>query len=60
MNLKEYIQNLHKDESGQDLLEYALVLAVVLAAIVTGSDAVASVIGNGLTGLIGKIQNVVQ
>jgi Flp pilus assembly pilin Flp len=60
MNSKNFLSNLHREESGQDLLEYALVLATVLAAIVIGSNSVANVIGNALTTLGGRIQTIVQ
>ena len=60
MNCKKFAVRFHAEEAGQDLLEYALVLAVVLSAIVTGSDAVASVIANGLTTLLGKVQTTIQ
>jgi Flp pilus assembly pilin Flp len=60
MNLKSSLSNLHREESGQDLLEYALVLATILAAVVIGADSVANVIANALTTLGGKIQGTVQ
>jgi pilus assembly protein Flp/PilA len=60
MKCKKFIAGLHREESGQDLLEYALVLATVLVAVVAGSDAVATVIGNALATLSGKIRSVVQ
>lgn len=60
MNCNEFISGLHEEECGQDLLEYALVLAVVLSAIVSGSDAIANVISTGLTTVIGRVQNTVK
>ena len=30
MTFTQFVKNLHREESGQDLLEYALVLAAVL------------------------------
>lgn len=60
MNWKQFALRLHEQESGQDLLEYALVLATVLVAIVAGSDSVASVISNALTSVLGKVDNTVQ
>jgi len=56
MKFTQVLKNLHREESGQDLLEYALVLAAVLAAVVTGSGSLANTIANGLTTLNGKIQ----
>jgi len=60
MNFKEFIGNLHEDERGQDLLEYALVLVTILVAVVAGSDAVANVISNALGTLSGRIANTVS
>ncbi|HEY6971870.1 MAG TPA: Flp family type IVb pilin [Candidatus Angelobacter sp.] len=60
MTWKQCIVNLHRDESGQDLLEYALVLATVLVAVVAGSDSVANVIGNALSTILGRVLNTVQ
>jgi Flp pilus assembly pilin Flp len=59
MTFRHFINRLHREESGQDLLEYALVLAAVLAAVVTGSNSVANVITNGLNTLTNKIQAIV-
>ena len=33
----QFIHNFNRDESGQDLLEYALVLLAVLVAVIAGS-----------------------
>jgi Flp pilus assembly pilin Flp len=60
MKHKNFIADLLKEDSGQDVLEYSLVLAVVLAGVVTGSNAVATVLGSGLATLSGKIQTVLQ
>ena len=37
---------LHQDESGQDLLEYALVLSTVLVAVIVGSNSMAGLISS--------------
>jgi Flp pilus assembly pilin Flp len=42
--LNQFIQNLNLNESGQDLLEYALVLLAVLVAVIAGSTNLSSVI----------------
>lgn len=60
MKFTQFIKNLHREESGQDLLEYALVLAAVLAAVVTGSSSLANEISSGLTTLNGKIQTSIN
>ena len=56
MTFRQFISNFHRDESGQDLLEYALVLLAVLAAVVTGSGSLATDIATGLTAINVKIQ----
>ena len=56
MTFLQFISKFHQEESGQDLLEYALVLLAVLAAVVTGSGSLATDIATGLTALNVKIQ----
>jgi len=53
------LQTFHKDESGQDLIEYALVVALIAFAAIAGMNFVASEInvafskiGNKLTSAI--------
>lgn len=55
MKFSQFIKNLHREESGQDLLEYALVLAAVLAAVFAGSTTLAGDIATALTTINGKI-----
>jgi len=43
------ISKLHQDESGQDMLEYALVLAAVLSIVVAGTTTLSSTITAELT-----------
>ena len=43
-----FIKNFNQDESGQDLLEYALVLLAVLVAVIAGSTNLSSIITNEL------------
>jgi Flp pilus assembly pilin Flp len=45
----QFIQNFNRDESGQDLLEYALVLLAVLVAEIAGSTNLSSLITNELS-----------
>ena len=42
MRLARFIARLHREESGQDMLEYALVLVAVLTAVVAGSATLAA------------------
>ena len=55
----QFIKNLHREESGQDLLEYALVLAAVLVAVVAGSGSLATDISTALTTINARIQAAV-
>lgn len=47
--MKTLIRNLHKDESGQDLIEYALVAALVAFAAVAGMNALATKINQAFS-----------
>jgi Flp pilus assembly pilin Flp len=59
MTFKQLVRSFHQEESGQDLLEYALVLLAVLAAVVTGSTSLATTIGTSLTTVNGKIATAI-
>ena len=59
MKFVQFISKFHNEESGQDLLEYALVLAAVLVAVVAGSNSLATSIGTALTTINGRIQTAV-
>ena len=56
MRFTQFIGKLHREESGQDLLEYALVLLAVLTAVVAGSTTLASTISTALATINTKIQ----
>jgi Flp pilus assembly pilin Flp len=47
--LNQFINTFNRDESGQDLLEYALVLLAVLVAVIAGSTNLSSIITTELT-----------
>ena len=49
MNLKKIALALVKDESGQDLIEYALVAALIGLGAVTSMKSFATTIGNAFT-----------
>jgi Flp pilus assembly pilin Flp len=59
MTFKQLVSRFHQEESGQDLLEYALVLLAVLAAVVTGSTSLAGTISTSLTTVNGKIATAI-
>ncbi len=42
--LNQFINTFNRDESGQDLLEYALVLLAVLVAVIAGSTNLSALI----------------
>ena len=55
-----FLKALHSEESGQDLLEYALVLAAVLLAVVAGSSTLSGTISNALRTINTRIQSEVS
>ncbi len=56
MRLLQFVKNFHQEESGQDLVEYALVLAAVAFAVVAGSSSLASTVSNAVSLINSKIQ----
>jgi Flp pilus assembly pilin Flp len=48
MKLMNFIKKFNREEAGQDLVEYALVLVAVAGAAVLGSDSLATTIKNGI------------
>ena len=55
MTIERFLSDFHREESGQDMLEYALVLAAVLAVVVTGSTTLSGTIGTELTNITAVI-----
>jgi Flp pilus assembly pilin Flp len=51
MTFKQFISKFHHEESGQDMLEYAMVLLAVLAAVVAGTTTLSATIGTELTNI---------
>ncbi|MDE3106234.1 MAG: Flp family type IVb pilin [Acidobacteriota bacterium] len=47
--------NLHKDEAGQDLIEYALVTALIAFGAITGMNTVANGINNAFSAVNSKL-----
>ncbi len=60
MTLTQFLSKFHREESGQDLVEYALVLAAVATAVVAGSATLSTDIANAMTTLNTKIQNALN
>jgi len=48
-NLWRALRNLHKEESGQDLIEYALVVALIALAATAGMSTLATGINSAFT-----------
>lgn len=57
--MKEAFRNLLRDESGQDLIEYALVAAILGLAAVAGMSALASNISNAFSAVGSKLSSAV-
>jgi Flp pilus assembly pilin Flp len=51
MTFQQFISNLHHEESGQDLVEYALVLIAVAAGVLAGSTTLSTDFGTWMTTL---------
>jgi Flp pilus assembly pilin Flp len=58
MRFKQFISELHRDESGQDMLEYALVTAAVLAAVVAGSNSITTMLSGEINTISTHIQAI--
>ncbi len=59
MKIAPLVRNFHRDESGQDLLEYALVLASVLAAVTAGSNSLATLLSSAMGTFNARLQSTV-
>ena len=59
-NLVAIFSRLHREESGQDLIEYALVAALIAFAAVAGMNYVASAINNAFSTIGNKISNAIS
>jgi len=51
---------LHRDESGQDLIEYALVAALIAFAAIAGMNYVAAEINNAFSKIGNKLSNAIS
>ncbi|HVP55669.1 MAG TPA: Flp family type IVb pilin [Candidatus Eisenbacteria bacterium] len=49
------LKNLHKEESGQDLIEYALIAALIAVACITAMSGLANKIGTEFNNIGGKL-----
>jgi Flp pilus assembly pilin Flp len=55
MSFAQFISKFHREESGQDLVEYALVLIAVASGVLAGSTTLSSDFGVWMTNLQAKI-----
>ncbi len=60
MTFKRSIRVFHREESGQDMLEYALVLAAVSAAVVVGTESLSDTVSKELAKIDREIRNDVR
>jgi Flp pilus assembly pilin Flp len=56
MRFMQFVSQFHREESGQDMLEYALVLFAVLSAVIAGSTTLSTTITDALGTINGNIQ----
>jgi Flp pilus assembly pilin Flp len=55
LNMMNMLKNLHKEESGQDLIEYALIGLLIALGAIAGMGTVASSINAEFTKIAGKL-----
>ncbi len=60
MRLIQFIRQLHGEESGQDMLEYALVILAVSLAALAGSNSLATTLVTSLSLILSKIGNIIS
>lgn len=59
-NFKQVLSGLVKDDSGQDLVEYALVVAMVATIAIAASTQFSTVITNAITSVGTKITSAIS
>ena len=59
-NLEQLILRVHREESGQDLIEYALVTALIAFGAVAGMSTVADYINNAFSTIGSKVVSAVS
>ena len=57
--LSRVLTTLHRDDSGQDLIEYALLAALIALAATVGMSTVASDINNAFVKIGSKLSNAI-
>jgi pilus assembly protein Flp/PilA len=56
--MREILSTLHRDESGQDLIEYTLVAALIALAAVAGLPIIASAISSAFSRIGSKLSSL--
>lgn len=59
MTFTQLIRKFHREESGQDLVEYALVLVAVATGVLAGSSSLATDFSNWMATLNTKINGLI-
>ena len=59
LRVREVLRSLHRDESGQDLIEYALLAALIALAATAGMNVVASDVNNAFSKIGSKLEAAV-
>ncbi len=60
VEIRNLVANLHRDESGQDLIEYALIAALIALGSIIGMDTVANEINSAFNIITKKLSNAVS
>ncbi len=60
VEIRNLVANLHRDESGQDLIEYALIAALIALGSIIGMDTVANEINSAFNVISKKLANAVS
>lgn len=58
-NMKEVLVTLHREDSGQDLIEYALVAALIALAAIVGMSTVANAINEAFLSISSRLNSAI-
>ena len=58
--IRNLMTSLHRDESGQDLIEYALIAALIALGSVIGMDTVANELNSAFNIISKKLRNAIS
>jgi len=60
MTLHTLVSSLHEDEAGQDLIEYALICALIALGAIASMQAVANYINNAFNNIGSRLSSATQ